>query len=145
MCNGVSPTRNTPAYAGKTFPDDRRRRVLRKHPRLRGEDSKWTGALMMIPETPPLTRGRLSHLVATLFSVRNTPAYAGKTFLQRFVRAFCQKHPRLRGEDVTLTTLETGSTETPPLTRGRLKEIAMVEEVKGNTPAYAGKTQVLDY
>ena len=50
---------NTPAYAGKTTCRKASGRMMRKHPRLRGEDVFSVPFHPDAPETPPLTRGRL--------------------------------------------------------------------------------------
>ena len=74
---------NTPAYAGKTHRRDPTDREMRKHPRLRGEDREPCHKQKKHAETPPLTRGRLKPMPAVHWKERNTPAYAGKTFLRR--------------------------------------------------------------
>ena len=51
-----------------------------------------------------------------------------------------QKHPRLRGEDSASSHFIGSLTETPPLTRGRLRGRNVLGASLGNTPAYAGKT-----
>ena len=71
----------------------------------------------------------------------NTPAYAGKTHTVRLDNGVLEKHPRLRGEDMTMRVRRSAVRETPPLTRGRH---TLLRDVMGgfrNTPAYAGKTQ----
>ena len=50
------------------------------------------------------------------------------------------KHPRLRGEDGFAPVALSYITETPPLTRGRLRESFDALPSQRNTPAYAGKT-----
>ena len=74
---------NTPAYAGKTTGRLGAGRIAEKHPRLRGEDLREREHAVFLPETPPLTRGRLHPRLAVLFVPRNTPAYAGKTTSRR--------------------------------------------------------------
>ena len=71
---------------------------------------------------------------------RNTPAYAGKTVQKELRESSVGKHPRLRGEDRPIVFHHCNITETPPLTRGRLKVYCREESSDGNTPAYAGKT-----
>ena len=71
----------------------------------------------------------------------NTPAYAGKTGSGRRSSLAAQKHPRLRGEDLTPAATPAPLQETPPLTRGRLQDDLQVKTRIGNTPAYAGKTR----
>ena len=120
--HGVSSSRNTPAYAGKTRAARSSSCRSRKHPRLRGEDKyvrrvKETGL-----ETPPLTRGRQLPTTSLTKYAGNTPAYAGKT-----------RHQGRGRQD---------SAETPPLTRGRQKHYEGPTPKMGNTPAYAGKTMI---
>ena len=136
----LRPMGNTPAYAGKTSPLPRRLPGMRKHPRLRGEDTATTSEYGLVKETPPLTRGRLSTGMASVPALRNTPAYAGKTRRLRRSPTTRWKHPRLRGEDPLRWAFLALCLETPPLTRGRqpLEEELLL--VSGNTPAYAGKT-----
>ena len=71
----------------------------------------------------------------------NTPAYAGKTCGSCASSRPFWKHPRLRGEDLTGKTTRIRSWETPPLTRGRLRESSDGHDDERNTPAYAGKTE----
>lgn len=54
---------------------------------------------------------------------RNTPACAGKTFQPTRLRLCSREHPRVRGEDIEIRSLESVS--------------------QGNTPACAGRTQLL--
>ena len=131
---------NTPAYAGKTNQSDRDGTTYGKHPRLRGEDKSFRSSAYFIGETPPLTRGRLRKFRLRWRSSGNTPAYAGKTQPPPYRRRRSQKHPRLRGEDISLSVLTTPKVETPPLTRGRPGRQRCLAPLSRNTPAYAGKT-----
>lgn len=54
---------------------------------------------LCIAETPPHMRGRLSVFLYDLLAVRNTPAYAGKTFCKDVEPDWLEKHPRICGED----------------------------------------------
>ena len=74
---------NTPAYAGKTESFAGSGAEDWKHPRLRGEDERVESFGNRPLETPPLTRGRPPQALQNFFSIRNTPAYAGKTRLPR--------------------------------------------------------------
>ena len=71
--------RNTPAGAGKTGCRNRKARMMKKHPRRRGEDAPWRRAAASRSETPPQARGRLGGLEQGLGGLGNTPAGAGKT------------------------------------------------------------------
>ena len=112
--------RNTPAYAGKTC-----------------SGVSWIRVWM---ETPPLTRGRPGNVLCRSESLRNTPAYAGKTVARKMTAQRLGKHPRLRGEDCVTVSQTCPISETPPLTRGRLRRVSSWWTSSGNTPAYAGKT-----
>ena len=151
---------NTPAYAGKTPSPEARGDEGRKHPRLRGEDFRDENLIDSVPETPPLTRGRLNVTTEHLMQLRNTPAYAGKTASnldtrkeakkhprlrgedggRRVLPPLMGKHPRLRGEDPRVSVFCGSSSETPPLTRGRRRWRIGFAPATRNTPAYAGKT-----
>ena len=72
---------------------------MQKHPRLRGEDSIFQVILLVVLETPPLTRGRQIPTIKEHPYLRNTPAYAGKTRDGGDSPELVWKHPRLRGED----------------------------------------------
>ena len=72
---------------------------LRKHPRLRGEDSTPMTSSLSVMETPPLTRGRRREARGLGRRLGNTPAYAGKTGGEPPAAPRRRKHPRLRGED----------------------------------------------
>ena len=132
---------NTPACAGKTNYRSAFRAARRKHPRLRGEDSKSAYSDASMRETPPLARGRLRSVYRLSPCLGNTPACAGKTTggLQAEIRA--QKHPRLRGEDHPASAGIRPFEETPPLARGRRRKGYEREHRCGNTPACAGKTK----
>ena len=131
---------NTPAYAGKTIHQGLAGLDLRKHPRLRGEDSMGISASSLAAETPPLTRGRLKTGRRFIVNDRNTPAYAGKTRSMLGASSPTGKHPRLRGEDSSIAAICGLIMETPPLTRGRPGARHGRRHEAGNTPAYAGKT-----
>ena len=93
--------------------------IIKKHPRLRGEDLPLRRGPESRPETPPLTRGRLTSSEGNLVVAGNTPAYAGKTGAAIVRVGPLEKHPRLRGEDQDSPRQNEREGETPPLTRGR--------------------------
>ena len=144
MMYGLNRRRNTPAYAGKTIGISRIKLRAKKHPRLRGEDGPCLPPSSERRETPPLTRGRQTRSPRRRRSSGNTPAYAGKT--KRASRALfkVEKHPRLRGEDSLQPFTAHLPVETPPLTRGRRNCRQEGRPRFGNTPAYAGKTRVIE-
>ena len=95
--------RNTPAYAGKTLEACRELRHRGKHPRVCGEDINQNAAGGAGWETPPRMRGRLVSECHKMYLTRNTPAYAGKTSFSSLLMSLSRKHPRVCGEDNSLT------------------------------------------
>ena len=136
---------NTPAYAGKTGGSEQQKDAFEKHPRLRGEDRTQRRSGKHAAETPPLTRGRPFKEPVVEVRQRNTPAYAGKTPPECIQGKRQKKHPRLRGEDEGYPRTISDAQETPPLTRGRQGARHLCRPVRGNTPAYAGKTRCLPW
>ena len=111
----------TPAYAGKSWPRLGSRKLLRDHPRLRGE-KRNVAAIIFLPQgSPPLTRGKAPNL---------------DTQQGRAV-----DHPRLRGEKTSRFPSSHCRMGSPPLTRGKamLRIIYLLR--RGITPAYAGKSE----
>ena len=110
---------NTPACAGKTRRFSSRWGVVRKHPRLRGEDKPSANKQALTEETPPLARGRRLKRFLLACVSGNTPACAGKTAVYKIPATLTWKHPRLRGEDLDGPSASRYVAETPPLARGR--------------------------
>ena len=132
--------RNTPAYAGKTFPRAPPATRLWKHPRVCGEDISGVRKKRTGSETPPRMRGRPICRQLCRIQGRNTPAYAGKTTSRIIWLINTRKHPRVCGEDHLRTKTCGGIKETPPRMRGRRYSVMIIPRSSGNTPAYAGKT-----
>ena len=138
---GAPAARNTPAYAGKTKVSAARKIDAKKHPRIRGEDSRrlslsyppvkhprirgedhhLASERALLAETPPHTRGRRRAPWTYNREPRNTPAYAGKTVSAKSAAHGREKHPRIRGEDTRAGVANRPPAETPPHTRGRPK------------------------
>ena len=111
-----------------------------KHPRVCGEDKSLHEKYLHGEETPPRMRGRLIQPCGLNNLAGNTPAYAGKTLLTVIEAAKEEKHPRVCGEDLRLSTWMTPGLETPPRMRGRPASAQTPAGESRNTPAYAGKT-----
>ena len=71
--------RNTPAYAGKTDAGEVWDGLVKKHPRVCGEDASDKKENGPQSETPPRMRGRPETSHTAVQRRGNTPAYAGKT------------------------------------------------------------------
>lgn len=90
--------RITPAYAGESTCNTVGRQHRGEHPRVCGEKPKVMNLVLVRPGSPPHVRGKVDVLskIDTLIGI--TPAYAGKSFLQRTAQCRCQDYPRVCGE-----------------------------------------------
>ena len=131
---------NTSAYAEKTFGSNERKPLIWKHLRLRGENRYTLHVQPISPETPPLTRRKPFCCLISCFSLRNTSAYAEKTWNVTSSNQGKQKHLRLRGENLRAAISARYSVETPPLTRRKLRTNFTCSGNSRNTSAYAEKT-----
>ena len=132
--------RNIPAYAGKT----RRRQSVasssKEHPRVCGENSSDLDIQGIPPGTSPRMRGKPNRPHFYGAGERNIPAYAGKTCI-RFGRcAVAPEHPRVCGENLDGTGIETALGGTSPRMRGKRARRRLQRFGRRNIPAYAGKT-----
>ena len=71
--------RITPACAGKTILQIVGESDIEDHPRLRGENQQSFMKATAVLGSPPLARGKRTHIFFALFCVGITPACAGKT------------------------------------------------------------------
>ena len=68
-----------------------------------------------------------------------TPAYAGKSYICKCLKATDEDHPRLRGEKAFTKKPIEAVIGSPPLTRGKVCQFGGRFFLRGITPAYAGK------
>ena len=133
----------------------------KKHPHMRGEDSRisedrynmvetpphaWgrqqpAGGFADETETPPHAWGRLRRAGGTDRLGRNTPTCVGKTARNRSPRGRTGKHPHMRGEDAVLGRRRPPRRETPPHAWGRPYAMHGNRVLFGNTPTCVGKTR----
>ena len=85
-------------------------------------------------------RGRLRDGVLMRSKIRTTPAYAGKTARHAPCTPRGWDHPRVCGEDRSLSMPTRTSEGPPPRMRGRQSQWRKTPMRQGTTPAYAGKT-----
>ena len=111
----------TPAYAGKSPRLAPVNRIRKDHPRLCGEKSHHFGVTTDYLGSPPPMRGKAHKSSGTAFSIRITPAYAGKSPLAIFKKSLVKGSP-------------------PPMRGKVLRENGSVYEIR-ITPAYAGKSK----
>ena len=90
--------RITPAYAGKSCPHPRRRRMRKDHPRLCGEKLPEPPFSQVQTGSPPPMRGKVYFENKYRHVKRITPAYAGKSFSVKICLFGNKDHPRLCGE-----------------------------------------------
>ena len=73
-------------------------RLVRAHPRSRGEHRKAAEAYADAQGSSPLTRGALSWRTSWVTALGLIPAHAGSTPCAGLEPAECPAHPRSRGE-----------------------------------------------
>ena len=89
--------------------------------------------------SPPRVRGKVDRTAGKARRAGITPAYAGKSFLERIKASISRDHPRACGEKVLNFggfMLNVGS---PPRVRGKVILCGQDEVAVGITPACAGK------
>ena len=129
--------------SGKTHLAEFRNGGHEDHPRIRGKDKS---ASMLIRDTlgsPPHTRERRNTNESFRNGVRITPAYAGKTHLDRRSLLGRQDHPRIRGKDPSILMHLSLISGSPPHTRERPLAYLTMKSKSRITPAYAGKTHII--
>ena len=87
-----------PAYAGSTLRSSPRLKLLRDHPRIRGEHDGNRPASQEREGSSPHTRGAPTHPRHPRHNQRIIPAYAGSTHRLGCAGDFGRDHPRIRGE-----------------------------------------------
>ena len=130
-----------PAHAGKTVGKSVSARLLRAHPRSRGENFPVFGRLPLRTGSSPLTRGKPSFGGDGLGVDRLIPAHAGKTWRSCLPRSRCAAHPRSRGENIWGSPTAGTYKGSSPLTRGKLEDHAKLNSARRLIPAHAGKTR----
>ncbi len=135
-----SPTRITPAYAGKSIGSASPSRTIGDHPRLCGEKRSMWRTRNTTPGSPPPMRGKVPRSSVILDCVRITPAYAGKRTAGKSAAVLCRDHPRLCGEKTTSILSKQTVTGSPPPMRGKAAFFTLTTSDFRITPAYAGKS-----
>ena len=132
-------TRITPAYAGKSFVDRRYGYRAWDHPRVCGEKSHACNTNDKAMGSPPRMRGKGMAKRTSMVHHGITPAYAGKSTIQRRNAYRGWDHPRVCGEK--LTTFDSGKLipGSPPRMRGKDPFPSRLAPAVRITPAYAGK------
>ena len=133
--------RITPAYAGKSTLSPKYLRYLKDHPRLCGEKWKYRIFLRYHKGSPPPMRGKDASWKCLLDCKGITPAYAGKRYIHGRNDLNLQDHPRLCGEKVSVSAVDTTPQGSPPPMRGKGRPCENHRPDHRITPAYAGKSE----
>ena len=134
----------TPAWAGKSRGFVVIGVVCGDHPRVGGE--KYC-MLLCCPAgwgSPPRGRGKVLSAVCAMFPTGITPAWAGKRPLRPGVVIAGKDHPRVGGEKTSSSFRRRAVSGSPPRGRGKDADTDYPPEVEGITPAWAGKSPVMD-
>ena len=115
--------RITPAYAGKTAAGLSDCRAGWDHPRVCGENITLSYRLRSLSGSPPRMRGKRFRVAAEGCRKRITPAYAGKTKPTCKPPSAKKDHPRVCGENYSVTALHRRVKGSPPRMRGKLSLI----------------------
>ena len=112
----------------------------RKKHKRGGEDTGIAMLLCLGVETPPRAWGRRLLQAGGHGYRGNTPTCVGKTERCRAYRAKTRKHPHVRGEDPTNTSIPWIPAETPPRAWGRHFSTQKSALAYRHTPPCVGKT-----
>ena len=137
--NGAS-NRLIPACAGKT---KRNRAIfvrLPAHPRMRGENASAYIKSLLGDGSSPHARGKPGRGLRRLAVVRLIPACAGKTALPSLSALSIRAHPRMRGENGSMSVLMMGRVGSSPHARGKQAGAGELAADVRLIPACAGKT-----
>ena len=135
--------RITPAYAGKSAVSLRCGCLWWDHPRLCGEKFSNCDEKTTCVGSPPPMRGKVALFSAGMCLIRITPAYAGKSRCTGSSRGNCWDHPRLCGEKRELMSKSAAIAGSPPPMRGRGPLLVCSLHTSRITPAYAGKSHLI--
>ena len=136
-----SPTRITPAHAGKTAMGAAGVKNFSDHPRACGENAVSPIYSAITRGSPPRMRGKQTENIGFKLGQRITPAHAGKTAIDAFAGGGGADHPRACGENALFCTVAILQRGSPPRMRGKHGAIAGVGLGGRITPAHAGKTR----
>ena len=139
----ATPSRNIPAYAGKTHCVATIGINIEEHPRVCGENNAVVEAAEKCEGTSPRMRGKLVSVLISSWEPGNIPAYAGKTAWRVWLSRLRAEHPRVCGENHTAMMQAKDAAGTSPRMRGKRPGQATLWGDIRNIPAYAGKTGLI--
>ena len=133
--------RITPAYAGKSRPQEAQAASNGDHPRVCGEKWMTSRRATLSTGSPPRMRGKGCAFTGGIGGFGITPAYAGKRRCQGRFRKIYKDHPRVCGEKCVYRAAQHRGLGSPPRMRGKVPVFAGGNLARGITPAYAGKSR----
>ena len=136
----ATPTRITPAWAGKRLLLLEFLLLYRDHPRMGGEKALWAPARVSWKGSPPRGRGKVPGYLRPRLSVGITPAWAGKSARTLGAAMSGRDHPRVGGEKLTFGLYIKSSYGSPPRGRGKAFSVLRRQFRFRITPAWAGKS-----
>ena len=136
----VRGSRITPAYAGKSLPEELEQALPKDHPRVCGEKACMQCTLQGHGGSPPRMRGKGRRNGRAFPGNGITPAYAGKSGHAINPNVCGQDHPRVCGEKSPFSLFRPPHLGSPPRMRGKVYSRTCSIVLDGITPAYAGKS-----
>ena len=133
------PPRITPAWAGKSTWAPSFKDLLQDHPRVGGEKQKTGFSGLCYVGSPPHGREKVPVLLMLLVYIGITPAWAGKSCGWASCGGLSWDHPRVGGEKPVLRCRTVCRLGSPPRGRGKVHLGAVLCNLCGITPAWAGK------
>ena len=133
-CGGI-----TPACAGKSQRERHLPEPDRDHPRVCGEKFFSPKVPTETAGSPPRVRGKVAQLVDGCCCCGITPACAGKRVLVKIFLSIFGDHPRVCGEKFQVCFAVFVVAGSPPRVRGKDHMRGMAVDIRGITPACAGK------
>ena len=137
-----TPTRITPALAGKSYVFGPFRPGSWDHPRVGGEKQIGGDNGLDKQGSPPRGRGKVDSLSRQLTGSGITPAWAGKSWPLRDIHNLVWDHPRVGGEKFVRYGYKFPVGGSPPRGRGKVPETYRYVAGYGITPAWAGKSHL---
>ena len=129
----------TPACAGKSATPNDASKLVRDHPRMRGEKSGMRYQPGFGWGSPPHARGKVLRQIHERKLRGITPACAGKRMLRATMTYEKGDHPRMRGEKPACLFKRQPGQGSPPHARGKAVIFPVANIRLGITPACAGK------
>ena len=108
----------TPACAGSSELYNENKEHIGDHPRVRGEQAIQKNDVEQNTGSPPRARGAVAPLAPSMAALWITPACAGSRDSSRERGLPDEDHPRVRGEQKTITSTASSGSGSPPRARG---------------------------